>query len=622
MSVWTTRYFQCLGMAVLTFMATDVLAQSPRAKVITWNAGTSGDIFVGILGEIAKPGVYRLDGQSLTLQTVIRRAGGLTDEASGTIRVVRQDRIVESVYFTQQSNNPLLPGDLLIVESARAQAAISRMYDADPRDRAILARAAEEALKATDSTGVQVAFVNVLDRPVIVKVKHENAKLAQVVQMLDQSVELAQDVRVIGPDRLISQSATPLPVHATLSNGSVLIFPRNAVNRRKLPTFPIPYESEIATGAIPSLIGGSSGQSPELRNVGQLPPLMARESFESARNSPPATQVDQSSIPIPPPSNTMTTPAPAERVETPNPTNPTNETPLVSTPPRIATVPFMGQPRVTTSTSQLKTNLEPDPDSTKQKETNQPPKTQKTMPFDSQDELLDNEDEPAEAAKSSVSFGQLFGIAACMGLLIGVALMTRRHLYQRELATSIDTEIESALYQQATESIELTQESDPIISTAAADIIPSPGIQQQESLPEPNLVNPWMDQLLANQLTIREEKPAFPSQIALQGRIVPPPVYRIDEVVTPQGPHFATEAGIVGDGEPSALPSRQAPEHFIDEFDGPHGSRPTKPHFMRRANQRTAATTAAGGQSGSVKPDSKLSITPVADALRQLQGDL
>src|SRR4051812_26267210 len=86
---------------LLALIAADAYAQATgaNAKVITWQpATTNSEVFAGILGEIAKPGVYRLEPNALSLQNVIRRAGGLTEEASGTIRIVRQDRVVESFF--------------------------------------------------------------------------------------------------------------------------------------------------------------------------------------------------------------------------------------------------------------------------------------------------------------------------------------------------------------------------------------------------------------------------------------------------------------------------------------------------------------------------------------------
>ena len=185
-------WIRSLGIVVLAIMAAEVRAQGPgsNAKVITWGpVGNTGEIYVGILGEIAKPGVYRLEASALNLPSMIHRSGGLTGEASGSIRVIRQDRIVENIFYSPRTTVALLPGDLLVVESKQLRAVINSMYNADPSRRPQSVRDVEGALKS-DPSGVQVAFINVLDRPVVVKIKHENARLGQVVQMLDQPLEL------------------------------------------------------------------------------------------------------------------------------------------------------------------------------------------------------------------------------------------------------------------------------------------------------------------------------------------------------------------------------------------------------------------------------------------------
>lgn len=620
-------WIRCLGI-VLAIMAADVRAQGPgsNAKVITWGPVTSSsEIYVGILGEISKPGVYRLDPTSLNLPAIIRRSGGLTEDASGSIRVVRQDRIVESLYYSPQSQVSLLAGDLLVVESKRAQAAISKLYDADPKVRSEFAREAQAAFRP-DPTGVQVAFVNVLDRPVVVKIKHENAQIGKVVRMLDQPLELARSVRVIGPERLLSQSAAPQPIDTALADGTVLYFPRNSVNRNKLPAFPVPYDSEIATGAVPSLIGGPSGQSPELRNVGQLPPMMARNGNEPVyQPNPPSSTYEQATLPNPVPAATQQPgtiqPPAAEKLEIPPPS-----APIVSTPPRIATIPFNGQPRITSSSS-IDTQSDSEPRA--QVDSSNPPGSKAVEPQISiNEETLDAaDDEIIEAPKgTSFSFGQMFGIVACIGLLVGVAILTRRYFEEQVAsAPNLDSQISTALKQQAAmTAAEPLMESSlskqalaaeiPVSRHSAATLSESPPKKAEAPVAQ------WIDRLLANQIPIEEETPVFPEQMVLQGRIVPPPVFRVDvaEAKSTQGPHFAVSQK-PGGAAPAAI--QQETEQVIDEFDSAHRPGPAKPHFMRRRPGENTVAAAAGKVSQATAPrDLKHSDTPVTDALRQLQG--
>jgi hypothetical protein len=671
----------------MAVLSDDARAQGTgsNSKVITWKPANSGEIYVGILGEIARPGVYRLDAPSLTLQSVIRRSGGLTDEASGTIRVIRQDRIVESAFFSPQSNSPLLAGDLLVVESKRTQAAISKMYDADPRLRSLYEKAAEVAVRGSDPSGVQVAFVNVLDRPVIVKIKHENARLSHVVQMLDQPVELALAVRVIGPERLLTQTASTQPAQASLADGSVLIFPANAINRNKLPVLPIPYDSEIAHGATPSLIGGPSGQSAELRNVGQLPPQVYRNSRDSIPTALPQDAMDHARIPSPPPSN-PTIPSASERVELPPPSN---QTPLVGTRPRIANLPYTGQASISSS-SQLSNEPDSEPNQPAAPDRNpaNTPSTGQSAPESTdaakdrpgrrssileEDGSLDETDpDSTEPAKtSSFSLGHMLGIVTCVGLLIGLAMLTRRHFDRRAIdAGGSESQFEPGMQltemqqgvMQPTDTpawdampLETANSEAETVNSHANDagggqelfleVAPPTELHATEPVDNRNtdddsrLAPLWFDQLLANSLPVCEEDPVFPAQILLQGKIVAPPVYRLDEAVSQplaHGPHFAVSPTT----EPSDIPvtSRSEPvgevtsgsepveEQIIDEVDSAHGRRPGKPHFLRRrvGAQTVASAAGSAAQSGTIGPpgasEVKHSITPVTDALRHLQG--
>lgn len=709
-----TNCIPWLGLLFFLVTTGELSAQGTGAnsKVIEWKSATAtGEIYVGILGEIGRPGVYRLGADSLNLQSMIRKSGGMTDEASGTIRIVRQDRIVESLFFTPHANSPVLAGDLLIVESKRIQAAISKQFESDPRLRARFANS-ESSRNIRESSGVQVAFVNVLDRPVIVKIRHENARLSNVVQMLDQPIELAQSVKVIGPERLIAQGGASQPLDATISDGSVLIFPRSAINRRKLPSLPVPYESDIAAGALPSLIGGPSGQSPELRNVGQLPPLMTYDLRDLSSLGQPPASLGQVTIPTAPPESTpLPSPPPSiEKLEIPAPT----QMPVVSAPPRIATIPFTGERRITSSSNQSMTGNEPDLEQHANEKPPEPPvrptangasRNQFRAQMALDEELLED-DAPSASdplRTSSLPLMQMLAVVACVGSLIGLALMTRRY-FDRQLGDvpSTNEEIEAALHNLAgfqSESPALT--TIPVAKAGAADLIgpatlvQRPGTDAQLTpIPTANVLSPsapesrtttgagvdvaveaeterksstetnaetgahelavtdvaaklaaavlnpsvstasktWFDQLLGNQLPLREEQPTFPANLTLQGRIVSPPVFRVDFPPRPltQGPHFVNNQSTKQTSNPGtpaiASASNEANERTVEEFDGPHANRPGKPHFLRRrAGENTIAAVAAAARSTKTSPIAMTEVTtsdtPVTDALRHLQGE-
>lgn len=618
---------------LLALIAADAHAQATgsNSKVITWQPATAADeVYAGILGEIAKPGVYRLEANGLSLQNVIRRAGGLTDEASGTIRIVRQDRIVESFFFNPQANIALLAGDLLVIESKRTQAAVSKLYETDPRLRAMYAQSsAGDRVDKPSGAGVQVAFVNVLERPVIVKLKYENARVGHVVQMLDQPIELAQAVRVIGPDRLLSQNAAPQPIDASLADGTVLVFPRNSINRSKLPSLPVPYESEIATGAGPAIIGGS----PELRNVGKLP-FLGQQFEQPARFSPPPATMEPVTLPAAP-AVSQPLPTATEKLEIPQ----AIQAPLVSSPPRIATIPFNGERRISSSSRRLPSAPDREPaavaeprrtvihDSFDESESFDSKSDSETKAKEADDPFLDEEAESSPSGKSSsLSLSLMFGVLAISGLLIGVALLARRHFDRRQSHTpGILDEIDAVLHQRAAKPI-VTSPSNPAVESAPIAVPERPATESERT--GGPLASNWFNQLLKNQLPIRHEKSEFSAGIALQGRLVPQPVYRVDTPAEPlsEGPHFSASA-IAPNVEAISTTSERKVDLVVENVEAAHDSQPSKPHFLkRRPGENTIAAAAAHaarstvGSEAAPPPDLKHSTTPVADALRHLHG--
>ncbi|HEY4260951.1 MAG TPA: SLBB domain-containing protein [Schlesneria sp.] len=617
---------------LLALIAADAHAQATgsNAKVISWQPATAaGEVYAGILGEIAKPGVYRLEANGLSLQNVIRRAGGLTDEASGTIRIVRQDRIVESFFFNPQANIALLAGDLLVIESKRTQAAVSKLYETDPRLRAMYAQpsAGDRVDKPSSGPGVQVAFVNVLERPVIVKLKYENARVGHVVQMLDQPIELAQAVRVIGPDRLLAQNAAPQPIDASLADGTVLVFPRNSINRSKLPLLPVPYESEIATGAGPAIIGGS----PELRNVGQLP-FLGQQSEQPARFSSPPATMEPVTLPAAP---SISEPLPTEKLEIPQ----AIQAPLVSSPPRIATIPFTGERRITSSSRRLPSAPDREPaavaepkrtairDSSDESDLSESKSKSEQQAKEADDPFLDEDASSSGSGKgSSLSLSLMLGILTISGLLIGAALLARRYLERRQShAPGILDEIDAVLHQRAAKPM-VASPAIPAVESASI-AIPEKSTTESERTGSP-LVSSWFSELLKNQLPIRHEQAEFQADIALQGRLVPQPIYRVDAAAEPlsEGPHFGGSA-IATNLEASSATSEPKADLVVESVEAAHSSHPSKPHFLkRRPGENTIAAAAANagratvGSESIAQPDLKHSTTPVADALRHLQG--
>lgn len=680
----TGRWLSALTAAVIAgdvCFQGEASAQGPRAnsktpsnfKTITWRAAeTTQENCVAILGEIATPGAYCLDARSLSLQTLIRRAGGVTEEASTAIRLIRHERVNQTLFLSPQSDVPLLPGDVLIVESKRAMLGTSKVMNvANPANGV-----RRVAAGTSDSQGVQVAYLNVLDRPVVVKLRNEEARLDHIVQMLGQPVELAGSVYVLGPDRTASaaQGATASP---RLADGTVLVFRKGSVNRNKLPaTLPKPYDSEIATGAFPSLIGGALGQSSELRSVGQLAPLMLAPGQAAASSSAPfsdpvpslqaqapifsvpAFNPDPPSIQSPPvrsetqPSRSETLPP---RVEAQPSQMPLPETPIVSSRPRVATLPFVGSAPMRSSSS--RSLIEPEQNAPPPPETkplrSQPDRDAgrsgsvpslptshaalETLSGSKDSSRLPSSDLTVnESGASPFSAGQMFGVLAGVSALIGAALLARKHFDKRELADNSSsafpesprgqqTPIEKALAAADSTAARTSESNRAIPEPERTSIEPAPSLSPLTSTLPAGMSD--LDQLIKNALAFREEASVFPTEINLQGRLAPRPVYRVDraaENVLGSGPHF-TASNSASETRSDRFETSAQFEPTAEQLElDTHPAAETRlsgPHFGRRRNgAKTVAVGVSASAAMPIAPASNQS-TPLADALRQLQGD-
>ena len=653
-------------------------AQGPRfnsrplsnSKTITWRAAeTTQENCVAILGEIATPGAYCLDARSLSVQTLVRRAGGVTEEASMAIRLIRHERVNQTLFLSPQSDTPLLPGDVLIVESKRATLGTSKVLNVGNPANGVRRVAAPTG----DAQGVQVAYLNVLDRPVVVKLRNEEARLDHIVQMLGQPVELAGSVQVLGPDRSshVTQLATASP---RLTDGTVLVFRKGSINRNKLPaTLPKPYDSEIAAGAFPSLIGGALGQSAELRSVGQLAPLMIAPGQETAFSpapfsepmpslqaqapvlSVPAFHSDPPSLQSPPVKSSSRLEAQPPRAGAQQSQMPLPETPIVSSRPRVATLPFTGSAPMRSSSS--RGPIEPEPIAPPPEEAQSARPQQEDRGVGRSDSapslptsraaletLSNSKDSPRlpsseltanESGATPFSTGQMFGILAGVSALIGAALVARKHFDKQGLTDNPSSTFSGSQPLQQT----------PIERVlAAANLIAARTSEPESAIPEPDRssIEPSpaqsplaatlpasmsdLDQLIKNTLPLREETANFPVGINLQGRLAPRLIYRVDraaENVLGSGPHFATSNK--AETRTDRFETSEQFEPTVEQLDlDTHPAAETRlsgPHFgRRRSGAKTVAVSESSSAAMPVAPASNQS-TPLADALRQLQGD-
>jgi SLBB domain len=166
-----------------------------------------------VMGEVAAAGVYASQAEHLVLEDLIQQAGGLTPRANRGVRVIRGSRAILNTRSNEGLRFRLLPGDVVIAMSDDSQA-----IQIAPRGTPVVADA---------ETPVQVALVNLIGRPVVLKLRPRHANLITLLRLLGQHPNVARFVRIIG-------SRDPSKLRA----GSVLVFDRRVIDPRRIPSLP------------------------------------------------------------------------------------------------------------------------------------------------------------------------------------------------------------------------------------------------------------------------------------------------------------------------------------------------------------------------------------------------
>ena len=138
----------------------------------------------------------------------------MTSDARGSVRVIRQGRKAFQAFLTPSSNVILSTGDLVIVDTANQ--------------------------KAGKKAGVEIALLNVIDRPVVLRVRDKHASLTSIVLLLGQPVSVANYVRVIRTSPRSSRNQRTRSGDGLLSR-DVLVFDASMMKKATFPEFPKPY---------------------------------------------------------------------------------------------------------------------------------------------------------------------------------------------------------------------------------------------------------------------------------------------------------------------------------------------------------------------------------------------
>jgi len=217
-------------------MAQPVLGQHTPAQASDEAAASEQSFsYVGVMGEITNPGVYEFRSGDLVLGDVLKRAGDPTPASHGSIGIIRNAQPSPQKFYASNLQAKLQPGDIVIVDRAtRARHAVHQVQDAAEKK-------------------IQLAFLNLLDRPVVLEMRRNQASLARILTLLGQPPEVLPSVEVIETGAAIGLPRSGHGPNADLQIGTVLVFNLDATRYDLIPTaavetLPLPLiEEGLAT---------------------------------------------------------------------------------------------------------------------------------------------------------------------------------------------------------------------------------------------------------------------------------------------------------------------------------------------------------------------------------------
>lgn len=253
-----------------SMMAEERPAIPSEERVVSFPAAADvNQLYVAIMGEVDTPGTYWINSTGLTMHRMIESARGFTRDASMAVRIIRSGRFRQTEIFSAKNDSRLMPGDLLIVETTQMTTTKGTPRYADSRRSQTIHA---DYQRGTPRVGIQIALINVVDYPLVLRLRPEQANASQLIQSLGQPMSLLARARIITPDvpgRMTSDLAKQAP---RLENGSVLVFEPGAVNRDRIPvTLPRPFHHHSSASMRSGMSHWYQDQAADDHRSGQHP---------------------------------------------------------------------------------------------------------------------------------------------------------------------------------------------------------------------------------------------------------------------------------------------------------------------------------------------------------------
>ena len=198
-----------------------MFAQNPgatQARIVTPPRLGAPNVFT-VMGHVGDQRAFELATASPSLVELVEVfARGLTDTASYNVRIVRNGRVINTLYYRKDSPERLMPGDLVIVDGKSTHGTIIRGGRSD---------------SVSPDGIVRVGVLGALPYPVILEFGvGQVATLASIATgHLNQPEGAMLRAQVIAPRRFGQMDVT-----AQLPDCSVIVFEPSTIDRWRLPT--------------------------------------------------------------------------------------------------------------------------------------------------------------------------------------------------------------------------------------------------------------------------------------------------------------------------------------------------------------------------------------------------
>ena len=245
--MFSHRFTLCVALVLsLLFSVQPADAQqSGSPNIPSTNQNNPSRYYYAVIGAVGVPGVYEYSTGFPTLADVIHAADGLTSEASGTFRIVREGKVSRQKFYSPDSEIILLSGDILILDNSLIGTK----------------REGRSSVVSESQDLVQIVAVNLIHRPVVMSLPSKYATLERLVSLLNQSPNVIPTVKIlqtktseyVGPGRYLAKFR--------LLSQSVLIFDPSVVRIDQIPKLPPTYQPKVMTASYRHMRDSSSENS-------------------------------------------------------------------------------------------------------------------------------------------------------------------------------------------------------------------------------------------------------------------------------------------------------------------------------------------------------------------------